>query len=68
MKARKMKNGERVEVQLRRGMADEWYPGQVIDAKTQRVELEEPYTGGGTTVAQSDIAAWRPRSLPHDLM
>ena len=40
-----MENGQRVEVQLCRGWADEWVPGSVLDAREMKVELDEPPAG-----------------------
>lgn len=50
-----MKDGQRVEVSLRRGNAYLYYSGTVVDATRMRVRLDVR-----SIVDESDIADWRP--------
>lgn len=56
-----MKPGDRVEVLLNRGMADEWCPGTLLDGG--RVELDDPslFVSHGPYIAQpEEITEIRP--------
>ncbi len=59
-----MRDGQRVEVQLCRGWADEWVAGTVLDARELTVELYEPPPDIGIpkVVTDPDICDWRPAS------
>ena len=54
-----MKNGQRIEVLLNRGFADEWVPGTVLDAREKKIQLDEDVPGLPRVVSDSDIAEWR---------
>jgi hypothetical protein len=62
MNTQPMTDGQRIEVQLCRGWADEWVRGTVLDARQMKVELDAPPPDIGIPkiVTNPDIVAWRP--------
>ena len=59
-----MRPGQRVEVLWHRGMADEWYPGTVLEGG--RVEIDDPglfVIAGSVVLEPEEIAEWRPIAL-----
>jgi hypothetical protein len=55
-----MRRGQRVEVLLHRGWADEWEPGTVVDPESMTVQLDKEVPGLPLVVSETDIADWRP--------
>jgi hypothetical protein len=62
--APKMRDGQRVEVNLSPGAVDIFHPGTVLNAQEQTVWLDG-YPDGDRVVKHCDIRCWRPaRSRP----
>jgi hypothetical protein len=60
-----MRQGQRVEVLLNRGMADMWVVATVLDPARMEVELDAEQPALPKIVNESDITDWRlPSWLP----